>query len=82
MGLSDDRRRLSAWETVLGPIGGRPFIESAVRAAGLTATFFLRDAMSIGGGDLNGMVGAGGDESLESTLSNLNPIASVDTLLS
>ena len=61
IGLSDGRRKPSACDTVLGPSDGRLRRVSAVRAAGFTA--FLRlEAISVGGGgDLNGIVGAGGE---------------------
>jgi hypothetical protein len=83
MGLSDGRRKASACDTVLGPRGGRPRRVSAVKAAGLTA--FLRlEARSVGGGgDLKGIVGAGGEvEDSDSATSYLKPIARVDALLS
>jgi hypothetical protein len=65
-GLSAGRRNPSAWETVRGQADGRRRIVSAVRAAGLTWTFFRREAMSVGGGDLKGTEGAGGESELSS----------------
>src|SRR6266536_442787 len=50
IGLSDGRRNPSAWDTVRGPINGRFLNVSANKAAGLTCTFFRREAISIGGG--------------------------------
>lgn len=82
-GLSIGRRKPSAWETVLGPIGGRLRSVSAVNAAGLTCTFFRREAISIGGGGLlKGFdAGGGGGELSSDSAISWNLMGGVDALM-